>query len=203
MALRIAPEAQTLYDDTIRRAAGTYIFGYQWTSSADSRRVIDDVLYAAASLTEVCEGQALDEDRYLDLTEVRLAAATLNLVTCGENLVSVGEAEEAYRLLGETMGEMYRAPIFGSSYAERLMSDSAGRARGWRRIRASSVEGQIRALYRSSANQVLDPREGMNPADALLVAMSLNMYAGGVTESIRMQEIWSASAGLEIALRNL
>ncbi|MFO1518318.1 MAG: hypothetical protein U1F57_01425 [bacterium] len=200
MSLIISPEAQNLYDQTLARAcARSFIF--EWSSQAETERLMRETFFQAACVNELADGTPVGSDRVLDLAEARLAAAALHRAADGEYLIAADEARDAHEQLQATLQVMTDAPLHGQNYADWLVSQSQSRAVGWRRIRPAFTRSEIRGAYRNAQATQLDSRPGMNAVDAVFMSLALNMEAGGNDSDISYSDVWNASSQVESAIR--
>lgn len=190
--LWITPESSEIFYQTLERAASRQ-FIIEWSSQTEAEQAITDAFFAAASVTEISEGQDstfnLDEERTLDAQEARLAAAVLTQAAGGERLIAADEARAAYDGLVETIGSMLPARGTGNNYCEYLIRQTSERASGWRRISDSMVAREIRGIFRNVEIQSIDPRPGLNPVDAVFAAFLLNFQAGGIDANIGWNDV--------------
>lgn len=199
------PEVRALYEQTIARACERAIpvVGYVTSSREEAIDQINNVFWAAASVHELEAGQsAPEEHRVLDLAEARMAIASLNYVS-SERAIAANEGRAAYERLQETIGTISAANFFGQNPAEALMAQCASRGRGWRRIRDTTTQRDIRANFRSAGVTALDARPGMDAVDAVFAAFAYNYQVGGSDETIGFSDAMAASGSIEFALRGL
>ncbi len=206
---RIHPDAQSLVDQTLARAAKRQFFGWVRNSQAEAVTEIHEVFSIAASIKEIASGSPQNE-KVLDLDEARLAVAALNLavLTSGdrvERLIAANEAKEAKQELKKVVLQIKESSVRGESLANELLDHAVQRARGGsghrnRKAITFAAQKQIWELFNMPVVLKLDPRPGLNVVDAVFASLALNFRS---SNDVLWGHAFAAQRGATAALKSL